>query len=120
MLSENTPYSIQQNSCFILKSCLLQTCGVEMVQDIIHACQGIDGRLVRLTGATSGDTCYQLTDEGHEKLSTAQKSIMMQLCELGWLYRYADAQTVPQLILLHYRELRLRHTGLTYICSLIR
>lgn len=66
----------------------MQATTSEMVQDIIHVCQGINGRLIMMpTAEGAAGQSYCLTEEGHRKLSAAQRSILMQLCELGWQYR---------------------------------
>lgn len=68
---------------------MLQATNADMVQDIIHVCQGINGRLIMMpTAEGAAGQSYCLTAEGQHRLSAAQRSILMQLCELGWQYRY--------------------------------
>ncbi|XP_047327004.1 gamma-tubulin complex component 3 [Impatiens glandulifera] len=53
-----------------------------LVRDILYACQGIDGKVVKYDKDLDG---YVLPD--NIRLPRAKKTMVLKLCELGWLFR---------------------------------
>ncbi|KAK1312967.1 hypothetical protein QJS10_CPA06g02256 [Acorus calamus] len=53
-----------------------------LVRDVLHACQGIDGRLIKFDAALDG---YALVDPS--KFPRDRRIMVFKLCELGWLFR---------------------------------
>jgi hypothetical protein len=62
----------------------------QLVQDVLHACQGMDGLYLSL--GVPGDHPTSLTGEGRRALSPAQRSLLLDLAALGTLYRCARAR----------------------------
>jgi hypothetical protein len=57
----------------------------QLVQDVLHACQGMDGTYISL--GVPGDHPTSLTAEGSRVLSPFQRGLLLDLSCLGWLYR---------------------------------
>ena len=68
----------------------LQVSEVALVRDVLYVCQGIDGKYIRYNLAAAGGLgAYAL--EPAIGLPAAEQQQLLQLCELGWLFRFAKS-----------------------------
>lgn len=59
-----------------------------LVREVLGACQGWNGRIVRYSSAAAGGLGgYEVTPEAG--VTHVQRQMVAQLCEVGWLFRRA-------------------------------
>jgi len=60
----------------------------ELVREVLCACQAVDGRVIRYSGAAAGGRGgAEIAPEAGVPL--VHRQLVMRLCELGWLFRWA-------------------------------
>lgn len=70
----------------------IQVSEVALVRDVLYVCQGIDGKYIRYSPAAAGGLgAYAL--EPAIGLPAAEQQLLLQLCEVGWLFRFAISYT---------------------------
>lgn len=57
-----------------------------LVRDVLYVCQGIDGKHIRYSATAAGGMGSYTLDPSIG-LPTAEQQLLLQLCELGWLFR---------------------------------
>ena len=66
----------------------LQVSEMALVRDVLYVCQGIDGKYIRYSPTAAGGLGGYALDPS-TGLPAAQQQLLLQLCELGWLFRFA-------------------------------
>jgi len=65
-----------------------QVSEAELVREVLCACQAVDGRIIRFSGAAAGGRGgAEIAPEAG--VSAVHRQLVLRLCELGWLFRCA-------------------------------